>query len=183
MRAPGVIISGGGDQRVATPKKCKVNDWSVKMILEGTDLISASLANFASGNTLMLIKSPPHCLYIRLSALVENCGPSMQTIHLPVWSLTPRPSASSALRIVGSSHLTRLRTIQTMNEKTIDENDDLLDKRKHALVTERVSEHRMRHHTRPIEETRRPDPFRPINDLVWECEVARCYLFPQASYS
>lgn len=55
VRAPRVIIGGGGDQRVAD---MRFNDWSVEMILEeDTDLISASLANFASGNTLMLIKS------------------------------------------------------------------------------------------------------------------------------
>ena len=44
----------------------------------------------------MLIRSPPHWRYMRLSALVENCGPSMQTMHLSVKSFTPLPSTSKA---------------------------------------------------------------------------------------
>ena len=69
-------------------------------------LSSASLANFASGNTLMLIRSPPHCLYIKLSARVENCGPSMHTMHLSVNRGTPRPSSAFSTR--GASHLMNL---------------------------------------------------------------------------
>jgi hypothetical protein len=51
-----------------------------------THLSSAYLANFASGNTLILIRSPPHPTGITsLSALV---GPSMHTIHLCSWATT-----------------------------------------------------------------------------------------------
>lgn len=62
----------------------------------GAHLSSASRASFASGSTLMLMISPPHALYILLSARVENCGPSIHTMHLSVCSLTSRPSLSSA---------------------------------------------------------------------------------------
>lgn len=64
-----------------------------------TNLNSASLANFASGSTLMLIKSPPHERYILLSALVENCGPSMQTMHLSMCSSDPDPSSAFLTRL------------------------------------------------------------------------------------
>jgi hypothetical protein len=57
----------------------------------------------------MLIKSPPHWRYIRLSARVENCGPSMHTIHLSVTSLTPRPSSSKTRPTGPASHWTSLR--------------------------------------------------------------------------
>src|SRR6266568_1677790 len=56
----------------------------------------------------MLMRSPPHWRYIRLSARVENWGPSMHTIVLSVKSLTPLPSESNALRTRSSSHLTSL---------------------------------------------------------------------------
>ena len=79
------------------------------MRLENRYLISASRASFASGNTLMLIKSPPHWRYIRLSARVENWGPSMHTMHLPVTSFTPRPSSASARLTGPSSHRTSRR--------------------------------------------------------------------------
>ena len=57
----------------------------------------------------MLIRSPPHCRYITLSALVENCGPSIQTIHFPVNNCTPFPSSSSAFRTLPSSQCTSFK--------------------------------------------------------------------------
>ena len=56
----------------------------------------------------MLMRSPPHARYIKLSARVENCGPSMHTIVFSVNSFTPLPSSSSAFRILGSSHFRNL---------------------------------------------------------------------------
>lgn len=58
----------------------------------------------ASGSTLILMRSPPHWRYIALSARVENCGPSMHTMHLSVNSCTPRPCASSTTRTRPASH-------------------------------------------------------------------------------
>jgi hypothetical protein len=55
----------------------------------------------------MLMRSPPHWRYMMLSARVLNCGPSMQTIVLPVWSFTPFPWTSSALCTCSSSHAVR----------------------------------------------------------------------------
>lgn len=78
----------------------------MKAFPKKTHLSSASLANLASGNTLILIKSPPQALYIKLSALVENCGPSIQTIHLSVNNPTPLPSSSKAFFTLPSNHLT-----------------------------------------------------------------------------
>jgi len=54
----------------------------------------------------MLIKSPPHCLYMMLSARVENCGPSMQTMHLSVNNWTPAPWAWRAFRNLTSNQCT-----------------------------------------------------------------------------
>ncbi len=78
------------------------------MIQETTYPSSASLANFASGNTLMLMMSPPQARYILLSALVENCGPSIHTIHLPVCSFAPFPWVSSTPCTRFSNHCTNL---------------------------------------------------------------------------
>lgn len=56
----------------------------------GSYLISASRASLDSGRTLILIISPPQLRYILLSALVENCGPSIHTTHFSVWrSIAP----------------------------------------------------------------------------------------------
>ena len=63
----------------------------------------------------MLMMSPPHMRYILLSARVENCGPSMHTMHLsecnfgfpsrsPYWSGV---ASSRTLATRASSHLTR----------------------------------------------------------------------------
>ena len=46
----------------------------------------------------MLMMSPPHMRYILLSARVENCGPSMHTMHLPLCmrGAYPRAARSSS---------------------------------------------------------------------------------------
>ena len=56
----------------------------------------------------MLIRSPPHALYMRLSARVENWGPSMHTMHLSVKSWTPWPCTARASRTWASSQRTSL---------------------------------------------------------------------------
>jgi hypothetical protein len=81
---PRIVIRSGSDQRIATI----VINIKLDSYIPGTQthLNSASLANLASGNTLMLMMSPPQARYMWLSARVENWGPSMQTTHLAVWS-------------------------------------------------------------------------------------------------
>jgi hypothetical protein len=94
---PSVVVGRGADECVAVESG----------LFEGRNKVtyssSASRASLASGITDMLMMSPPHCLYIWDSALVEKAGPaykleikarryitsspSIQTTVLPVWSL------------------------------------------------------------------------------------------------
>lgn len=91
--APGVVVRRGRDKRIAKGSSMTlVTEYS--NAINAAHLSSASRASFASGKTLMLIMSPPQARYIKLSARVENCGPSMHTAVLPVCSPTPSLSAS-----------------------------------------------------------------------------------------
>jgi hypothetical protein len=70
-----------------------------------THLISASRASLASGNTLILMISPPQALYMLLSALVEKSGPSMQTTVFSVCKRTLPADSFSALSTNGIRNL------------------------------------------------------------------------------
>lgn len=47
------------------------------------------------------------------------------------------------------------------------------------LEAERVTERRVRDDARPLEETRRANPLRAVNDLGWQHKIARSDLLPQ----
>lgn len=99
---PWIIIGCSGDKGIASSTESVLKDDK-----KAPYLSSASLANFASGNVLMLMRSPPHWRYIALSARVENCGPSITTTHFPVNSSTPRSPFFKTSATLGASHFTR----------------------------------------------------------------------------
>lgn len=109
--APGVVVCGRCNKSVTKRMKNKI----VSTLREepcmgprGTYAISASRASLASGSTLMLMRSPPQARYILLSALVENWGPSIHTMHFSVTSFLLLPSSSTSTFFSSTAFLTRL---------------------------------------------------------------------------
>lgn len=133
---------------------------------------SASRASFASGMTDMLMMSPPHCLYICDSALVENAGPDSGQLCFPVQACRRhRLTLHTDYGLVGVKLGRSLSSLQ-----------DLLHSRRNKLVqflAERVPEHRMYDQSLSSEESIFPDTFGSIDDLIRDYEMPRLNLLSQ----
>jgi hypothetical protein len=131
---------------------------------------SASRASLASGMTDMLMMSPPHWRYINDSARVENAGPTKRQFRLISGSQIPHTlHADNGLSGVHFNPTPCLRQyhLHPRPNKLI------------QLITKRIPKHRMHHESIAPEERILPNSLRPVNDLVWNDEIARSDLFAE----